>query len=157
MIHHFSMAANEPLYVAQVLSELLQGTVAPFSKHSGGYVVFAGDAFGTLIEVCPRGLELQPGSDQESFCYLANHSRSSGYSITHFNLSVPVSEAEIQAIAKREGWRSVRVSAGGFFEVIEFWVENQTLLELMPPTLTPQYLAFLKSEKLKTILATLAS
>jgi hypothetical protein len=48
------------------------------------------------------------------------------------------------------------VSARGFFGVIEFWVENHTLLELMPPTLTPQYLAFLQSEKLKTILKEMA-
>ncbi|MBD2104286.1 hypothetical protein [Leptolyngbya sp. FACHB-261] len=153
MIHHFSMAANNPLHVAQVLAELLQGTVAPFSKNPGSYVVFTEDVYGTLIEISPQGLELQPGSGDESFCYSVNHSRSSGYSVTHFNLSVAVSEAKIRAVAAREGWRTVRVSAGGFFEVMEFWVENQTLLELMPPPFTTQYLAFLHSEKLKNILA----
>lgn len=154
MIHHFSMSAKEPLHVAHVLAELLQGSVAPFSKYPNGYVVFTRDSYGTLIEICPQGLELQPGSDSESFCYSASP-RSSGYSISHFNLSVSISEAEIQAIATREGWRCIRVSAGDFFEVIEFWVENQILLELMPPTFTSQYLDFLKSKKLEGILESL--
>jgi hypothetical protein len=153
MIHHFSMAAKDPLHVAQVLAELLQGTVAPFSKNQDSYVVFTEDQYGTLIEICPQGLELQPGAGDESFCYAMNPAHASSYSVTHFNLSVPVSEATIQEIADREGWRAVRIKAGGFFEVMEFWVENQILLELMPPRFTTQYLAFLRSEKLKSILA----
>ncbi|NJO43825.1 MAG: hypothetical protein HC865_25475 [Cyanobacteria bacterium RU_5_0] len=36
-----------------------------------------------------------------------------------------------------------RYNRQGFFEVIEFWVENRVLLELLPPTIAPQYLVFM--------------
>jgi hypothetical protein len=30
MLHHISVAVNDPLYVAEVLAEILRGRVAPF-------------------------------------------------------------------------------------------------------------------------------
>jgi len=59
--------------------------------------------------------------------------RSSAYSATHAAISTLASEAEIIALANREGWRALRCSRDGFFDVIEFWVENRLLLELLPP------------------------
>lgn len=80
--------------------------------------------------------------------------------IRHCSMSAhePLHAAQVLAadrLSRRLAF-SPRVSAGGFFEVIEFWVENHTLLELMPPMLTPQYLAFLRSEKLKMSLKDMA-
>jgi hypothetical protein len=65
---------------------------------------------------------------------------------------VPISEAEIYKIADREGWRVIRCKRGEFFELIEFWVENEILLELVPSNLMDQYLATVQPENLQALL-----
>jgi hypothetical protein len=78
--------------------------------------------------------------------------RSSAYSATHAAISTLASEAEIIALANREGWRALRCSRDGFFDVIEFWVENRLLLELLPPDIVPKYLAFIQPQALQNFL-----
>jgi hypothetical protein len=152
MIHHISISVDNPLRVAQVLAELLNGKAVPFASSPGSYVALAFDAYGTLIEVHPRGLELRPGMGKDAVQHQVNPD-SSTYTATHVAISVLTSEAEIRAIAAREGWRVERYERGdAFFEVIEFWVENHLLLELLPPELSAQYLTFLEPRSLKEFL-----
>jgi hypothetical protein len=47
---------------------------------------------------------------------------------------------EIQATAAREGWRAARLSRGPH-EVVELWIENAVMLEMMTPQMTADYLA----------------
>ncbi len=155
MIHHISIAANQPLHVAQVLAELWQGQVIPFPNHAGSYVVLTFDPHGTLIEVCPRGTELAPGEGDQGVQFIQNP-QSSAYTAVHAAISVPASEAQIREIAAREGWRAVCCDRAEYFEVIEFWIENQLLLELLPPTFAAKYLAFMQPQALQQVLATAA-
>jgi hypothetical protein len=152
MIHHISIAADDPLHVAQVLAELLNGKVVPFASHPGSYVALAFDAHGTFIEIHPRGIELQPGIGKDAVQHQVNPDPSA-YTATHAAISVLASEAEIRSIAAREGWRVDRYNRAGFFDVIEFWMEDHLLLELLPPELSAQYLAFLEPQSLKEFLA----
>jgi hypothetical protein len=152
MIHHISIAADNPLCVAQVLAELLNGKIVPFPSNPGSYVALAFDAYGTLIEVHPRGIELRPGIDKDAVQHQTNP-YPSAYTATHAAISVLASETEIRSIATREGWRVERYNRAGFFDVIEFWIENHLLLELLPPELSAQYLTFLEPRSLKEFLA----
>jgi hypothetical protein len=68
--------------------------------------------------------------------------QASQFTATHAAVSVPISQTDIEQIGVREGWRVVRCNRDGFFDVIEFWVENNLLLELLTPEMTAQYLAF---------------
>jgi hypothetical protein len=38
---------------------------------------------------------------------------------------------------------------GDYFDIIEFWVENQLLIELLPPEMVTQYLTFMKPQSLQ--------
>jgi hypothetical protein len=67
---------------------------------------------------------------------------------------VPIDEAKIYEIADREGWRAVRCKHGGFFELIEFWIENEILLELLPLNLIEQYQFIVQPENLIAMLDT---
>jgi hypothetical protein len=154
MIHHISIAALRPLHVTQVLAELLQGQAIPFSNHEGSFVAVRFDAYGTMIEVHPQGIELVPGDGNEA----VQHRQSlltPSYTPVHVAISVPASEREIYEIGLREGWRVARFNRGGFFDVIEFWVENHMLMELLPPAETEKYLAFMHPESLRQVIATL--
>ena len=154
MIHHISMAANDPLHVAQVLAELFQGEAIPFSAFPGSYIALMFDTHGTMIEVHPQGTELKPAPKQASNSHNPN---SSPYTATHVAISVPVSEMQIQAIAEREGWQSQLCDREGFFEVIEFWIENHMMIELLTPSIAPKYLAFMQPQSLKQTLVAMAS
>ncbi len=145
MIHHISIPAKNPLHVAEVLAELFDGYCAPFPSHPGSYVAFAADEYGTLIEVYPLGTEMIPGKKDEPIQYQQNSS--SQFIATHAAISIPLNQSQIDSIAKREQWRCLRCSRG-YFEVIEFWVENAVLLELATPELAQQYTTALSSEKL---------
>ena len=102
MIHHISVAAQNPQHVAQVLAEVIKGKCVPFPPMYGSYMVIAMDEHGTAIEVLPRGTEILPSSGPES-CYFGSNSNPSPYTATHVAISVPRSQSEIEAIGQREG------------------------------------------------------
>jgi hypothetical protein len=150
MIHHISLAVHDPLRVAQVVAELWQGRVVPFPHHAGSYMALSFDSYGTAIEFFPKGTVLKPDSDSAGFY---DSKSDVGYTATHVNLAVPISETQIYEIADREGWRAIRCQRAGLIDLIEFWVENEVMLELIPPSLMERYLATVEPENLKKILA----
>lgn len=152
MIHHLSIAVDNPLHVAQVLAELLGGKIMPFGSRSDSYVAAAFDPYGTMIEVLPRGIELRPGIGKDPVQHQQNP-HASTYTATHIAISITASEDEIRSIAAREGWRVGRYNRSGLIDVVEFWVENHLLLELLPPELVAQYLTFVEPRSLKEFLA----
>ncbi|NJN88839.1 MAG: hypothetical protein HC881_24350 [Leptolyngbyaceae cyanobacterium SL_7_1] len=156
MIHHISLAAHDPLRVARVLAELFQGQVVPFPNHPGSYVAVAFDPHGTIVEVHPHGTGLVPGVEDEGVQHVHNLEYLP-YTATHVAISVPVSEAQIREIAAWEGWRVGRFRRSDFFEVIELWLENQVLIELLPPMLAAQYFDFTQPQELEQYLAAAAS
>lgn len=151
MIHHISFAANDPRHAAEVVAELWQGRAIPFPDQPGSYFAINLDPYGTAIAFMPKGTALKPGSALEAVRFANSNPDATGYTATHVNIAVPISEAQIYEIAEREGWRAVRCKHGGL-ELIEFWLENEILFELLPPTLMEQYLGMVQAENLKVIL-----
>lgn len=155
MIHHLSIPAYNPHHVAGVLAKVCHGKMVAFPSHPGSYLVLMLDEFGTAIEIYPFGTELLPGSAQKDVIFTHN-AGSSTYSATHLALSVPSSQAEIEQIAIQEGWRAVVCSRNNCFNVIEFWVENKLLIELLTPEFSAQYKAFMQPDHLEQFLAAMA-
>ena len=151
MIHHISIPVEDPLHVAQVLAELINGKVAPFPSNPDSYIVVAGDAYGTMIELYPIGTELMPGSATSPVTFSQNIF-ASPFTAVHAAISVPASEAQIADIGEREGWHTVCCDRGPF-HVIEFWIENKLMLELLPAPLATRYLNFMKPENLAQFFA----
>lgn len=139
MIHHISIPAQNPLRVANALAEIFNGKVFPFLPAPGSYRVMAFDEHGTQIEVYPLGTEITPDDGQPP--KFVHKEASPGFSAFHAAISVPVDQERIEQIANREGWR-VQLCDRFHFKVIEFWVENRVMLELLTPNLVTQYLEF---------------
>jgi hypothetical protein len=151
MLHHLSFAVHDPLHVAEVVAELWQGKVIPFPGHPNSFIALNLDAYGTAIELLPKHSVLKPATQPDgSGAWIADPT-ATRYTATHINMAVPISEAQIYAIADREGWRAIRCGRQGFFDLIEFWVENEILLELLPPNLLDQYLTFMQPENVKAL------
>lgn len=150
MIHHISSAVHNPLHVSQVFAEILQGQSIPFPAHPGSYIALALDTHGTMIEFHPFGTALFPGTATDESANLLPNLAASNHTANHTAISVPISIAQIGSIALREGWQMVHCRRGdNYFDVIEFWVENQLLFELLPPEIVDRYLAFMSPESLQ--------
>ncbi len=148
MIHHISISAQNPQHVAQVLAEVLNGQAFPFPPNPGSYMVFAFDEYGTGIEVYPLKTELIPGKENQP-CTFVEADISSGFTATHAAISVSSTPEKIEQIGKREGWRVLRCNRNSSFEVIEFWLENKIMLELLTPEMAAQYLAITQPKNLQ--------
>ncbi len=129
MIHHISIPAHDSLHVARVLVELFDGRLTGFGPYPDSWIAWAGDEYGTAIEVYPVGTEMFPdaGEGQANF---RHNQGASGFVATHAAVSVKRSKEDIYRLAEREGWRAIELSRGSF-RVIEFWIENRLMLELM--------------------------
>ncbi|HEY6455048.1 MAG TPA: hypothetical protein VIY90_07140 [Steroidobacteraceae bacterium] len=128
MIIHASIPADEPERVARAIAELWRGTYAPFPIVPGVFTASAGDDLGSQVELGPRGHEAIPGEKQVG---MRVNPSPSPYSEVHLNILSALPEAQILAIAKREGWKALLCDRGGVFKLVEFWLENKFLLEVM--------------------------
>ena len=126
MLHHLSISADNPENGAQVLAEIMGGTVVPFRPNPGSFMAFALDEYGTEVEIHPAGTRLQP--DSPGFVTAPPTERTA----THFALSVGAPRERIFAIAEKQGWRCERTHRAEF-PLVEMWIENRTLCELLPP------------------------
>ena len=150
MIHHLSIAARDPKHVAGVLAEFMGGKAVPFPPNPGSFFALQLDEHGSGVEVYPAGTELQPGgSDGAGF---AKKPEARGFGPTHFALSVAAQADAVEAIARREGWQCYRCNRGPF-HVIEVWVENESMVEILPPEYAAEYLAWTRPDRIATAMA----
>jgi hypothetical protein len=146
MIHHLSIAARDPQHVASVLAELMGGVAVPFPPNPGSFFALQLDDHGSGVEVYPAGTELRPGGDNGAG--FAKNAAARGFGPTHFALSVAADAAAVEAIAGREGWHCYRCNRGPF-HVIEVWLENESMVEILPPEFAAEYLAFTRPDQIE--------
>jgi hypothetical protein len=149
MIHHLSIAARDPQRAAGVLAELMGGTALPFPPNPGSFFALQLDEHGSGVEVYPAGTELQPGG-KVGGKFVRTDAR--GYGSTHFALSVSIDADTVHAIARRAEWQCVDCNRGPF-HVIEVWVENETMMEILPPEYAQEYLAFTRPDHIRETMA----
>jgi hypothetical protein len=153
MLHHVSIAVKNPAHVSRVLAEIFQGKAFPFPVFPNSYIVLAGDEHGTALEITPMGTELIPGIEE---VVSQENPSPSGFTATHIAISVPVSREEIEEIAAREGWMTLYCDRGSF-DLVELWVENHLLLELLTPEMSARYTEFLTVPNYEAFLSAIAA
>ena len=140
MIFHFSIDADEPERVAKALAWIWCCEAYPFPPVGvGSWIVIADDGRASAIEVYPRGIVLTPGRGAEPV--QARAVPAPANSPMHFAVATQLSEAEVCALGANEGWRTVRQSRGGRFDVIELWIENRIMIEVLTPQMQVQYVS----------------
>jgi hypothetical protein len=138
MLFHASMPADDPERVARVVAELWGGEVLPFPPFPGAFIVLSGDERRTVLDVYPRGQEHVPAEGE--YAVRANPAPSP-HSEVHLAIGTVLSADDALALARREGWLAQRSPRGGLFDVVELWVENKFLLELLPESEQRRYVA----------------
>jgi hypothetical protein len=156
MLFHLSIDARDPQHVATVIAELFGGGQAvPFPPVAkGSWVALALDERNTTVEVYPRGTVLQPVEGDADGVGLPDPARGTDFGVaTHFAMATPLSQDQVVAIAQREGWPAKYRKRGGFFGVIEMWIEGDRMVEVLTAEMQAEYLAALSPENVKQLMA----
>lgn len=160
MINHISIGVYNPEKVAGVLAEIWNGIAVPFPPCPSSFMVLANDGRGTAVEVTPINTVLVPGEGlppEQDFSsatpteeYEAKFVQSDftpRYVATHLNINTKLNEQQVRAIAEREGWRVLTCNrAEGLFQLIELWIEDRFMLEVMTPEQTARYVEITSPE-----------
>ena len=167
MINHISIGVHNPEKVARVLAELWDGDVIPFPPCPDSFIALANDGRGTAVEITPINTVLVPGEGfppedgfdtatptEEYEAKFVADDYAPRYIATHLNISTNLSEAEVKQIANREGWRVLTCNrGGGMFQLIELWVENRFMIEVMTPEQTARYVEIFSPESMAALKA----
>ena len=160
MINHISIAVENPEKVANVIAELWNGMVIPFPPAPNSFIVLANDGRGSGVEVTPINTILVPGEGlppeegfdintrtEENGAQFRQSDSVPQYVPTHLNINTHLSIEEIKEIGRREGWRTLVCNRDeGFFQLVELWIEDRFLLEVMTPEQTARYLEITSPE-----------
>ncbi|SEO73393.1 hypothetical protein SAMN02990966_02769 [Rhodospirillales bacterium URHD0017] len=156
MIHHVSIPARDPMAVARVLAELIGGRAYRFpGPLPGATMAVSGDRHGTMIEIYPEGTVMAPGEgDQQVTFRTAPPGRA--HAAFHAFLSVPHDRAAIERIGTAAGWRTrffSRAAPGRppVFHVIEVWVENRLMLEVVPADMIETYETYMQIARMDAL------
>lgn len=134
-IAHVSIPADDCRAAAGVLAEIMDGQAVPFPP--GGpdaWMAWAGDG-SVEIEVTPRGSYMAAGPSEVVWC----EGPAQRSSETHVALCVDRPAADVLEIARNAGWTARVCDRAGFFHVVELWVENSYLIEVLDPAFTSEY------------------
>ena len=136
MIFHFSIAADDPKRTATMLAELWRGEALPFPMLGrGSWIAHSGDGRNSSIEVYPRDVALFP---EERFGDLRPQ-EVSRYVPFHAAVATPLSIGEVEEIGERYGCKTRVCHRGPWFRVVEFWVDNVLMLEMLTPEMQQEY------------------
>lgn len=155
MIAHFSIPARDPQATAELFGKIVDGAVMPFPVVPGAWVAIANDGSGLGVEVVPAltahhlgagdpdparvayGPEVMPWETQ-----IRQDGDAESASGLHVAITTKLSADEVIALGQAAGWRAVHCDRGGVFDLVELWVDNRVLVEVLPPEGTARYLAF---------------
>jgi len=156
VIHHFSIPARDPVTVATVLAEMIGGRAFRFpGPLPWATMAVSGDPHGTMIEVYPDTVAMARGDGDAPVSYIPVPA-DDRFMPFHVLLSVPLDSAAIEAIGNRAGWRTRlfgRAAPGlpPVFHVIEVWVEDRILLEVVPADMIGVYEAYMQPERMDAL------
>jgi hypothetical protein len=150
VIFHFSIAADDPKRTATMIAELWRGEAFYFPMVAeGSWVAHARDDRRSTIEVYPRDLAFYPNATGEGDQRNELVSRHGPF---HAAVATPLSIDEVQEIGRRYGCHTI-VCQRGPFRVIEYWVDNALMLEMLTPEMQAEYQRAITPEGWRAMLA----
>lgn len=136
MILHSSIAADHPHHVAGTVARLLLGDAFPLPGLTGdGWFAIGGADGRQLVEVLPRGTQFAYAPGDHVQVAAGTIVRNSPF---HVMLATELDEAAVFALAEERRCQGHR-ARHGWFDVLEFWIEGCTLVEVMPPPFARAY------------------
>lgn len=159
MIAHVSIPARDPKSTALFFAALIDGLAFPFPVVPDAWIAVARDRSGLAIEVYPQAMAHHPGSGEPDPSMapagpqampwedqIRPEPRATGASGFHCALASRLPDDQVLARARALGWRAIQCERAGVFGVIEVWVDNVTLVEVLNEAQVKRYRAFMQPE-----------
>lgn len=158
MIAHISIPSENPQETALFFAAVIGGLVFDFPVVAGASIAVARDGSGTAVEVYPPSMKHHPGAGQvdptvkpegpatmpwEDQIYSETAERRP--SSFHLAIETQLTEAEVISRAQSLGWRSLACERAGVFGVVEVWVDNTYLVEVLVPEQAARYRSFMNT------------
>lgn len=156
MIAHVSIPSKNPRDTAMVIARLMDGEAFDFPVVPGAAIAVARSGSGLAVEVYPDGMAHHPGTGvvdpdlkpegpapmpwEDQIYVDGAQLRPSAF---HFALASPLSDAQIMRVAADAGLRAVKCERGGVFGLVEVWLDDTVLVEVLSPPETDRYRAFM--------------
>jgi hypothetical protein len=139
MIAHVSLPADDCRHVAEVLAAMLGGGAVRFPPGGPDAWNCWSRANDFQIVVTPRGNVMLAGPTEQIWVARPKAPDAGVAYESHFAMAVERSADEVLQLARSAGWLARVCSRGGFFEVVEVWVENVYLVEVLDPIQLADY------------------
>lgn len=156
MIAHVSIPARDPRTTALLLARLIDGESFDFPVVPGARIAIAGDGSGLAIEVYPDGMAHHPGTGtadpargpagvaampwEDQITPDATQLRPSAF---HLALVSKLGDEAVMSLARQAGFRAVQCDRAGVFRLVELWLDNTLLVEVLNPSEAERYRHFM--------------
>jgi hypothetical protein len=139
MIAHVSLPAEDCRHVAEVLAAMLNGGAVRFPPGGPDAWNCWSRANDFQIVVTPRGNVMVAGPTEQVWVTRPKPPSAELAYESHFAMAVERPASEVVELARTAGWHARICSRGGFFELVEVWVENAYLVEVLDPAQVADY------------------
>jgi len=156
MIAHISLPARDPRATARLLATLIDGEVFPFPVVSGAWITVASDGSGLAFEVYPDGMAHHPGTGQPDPAIVPAGSQTLPWedqihmngeqlhpTAFHVALTTSLSDEQVLGLARQAGVRAVPCDRAGLFKLIELWLDDVVLVEVLNRSESLRYTQFM--------------
>lgn len=156
MIAHVSIPSRDPRTTALLLARLIDGESFDFPVVPGARIAVANDGSGLAIEVYPDGLAHHPGTGQPdpSLPHAGvepmpweDHVTRAGTQLRpsafHLALVSKLGDDAVLRLAEQAGFRAVKCDRAGVFRLVELWLDNTLLVEVLNPAEAERYRQFM--------------
>ncbi len=156
MIAHVSIPARNPFTVAKLLAKVTDASVFAFPVVEGAYIVVANDDSGSAIEVYPVGMSHHPGQGapmslseptiktqpwEDQIYKEADDQKPTSH---HMAVSSRLTEQELRTLGEEHGFRVVGCDRAGVFKLVELWIDNSYLVEVLSGDEYARYKGFMR-------------
>ena len=139
MIAHVSLPARDCEHVARVLADMMDGGALRFPPGGPGAYNCWSKHNAFQIVVTPRGNVMVEGPHEQVWECRPFRENDDGACESHFAMAVERPAAEIVRMAHQAGWHARVCNRGGLFDLVEVWVENSYLVEVLDPVQMAAY------------------
>lgn len=156
MIAHVSIPARDPRSTALLLAHLIDGESFDFPVVPGARIAIAGDGSGLAIEVYPDGMAHHPGTGapdptrgpagvapmpwEDQITVGETQLRPTAF---HLALVSKLGDEAVMRLAQQAGFRAVQCDRAGVFRLVELWLDNALLVEVLNPSEAERYRRFM--------------
>jgi hypothetical protein len=159
MIAHVSVPSTDPKATSLLLASIMDGEAFPFPVVPGAWIAVARDGSGLAVEVYPDGMAHHPGKGEVDPAMKPEGPQTmpwedqifpDGLQIRpatfHFAITTALTDKQVLQLARNAGLRAIYCDRGGVFGVVEVWLDNTILIEVLSHREVERYKRFMNTE-----------